>query len=179
MLVIYLRGLDCLTWTSFTLSFFSVTCPRGPPRAGCKFVRDSGPADPFTGTRHHSSEDSRHLTWLSSSEPNGRTPLPMLWLKAILLNLGIVSLLSNGVPLIICSPQYLGLLPLVLQKRGALGSPEFSLKLNSSDDYKITSFFLVGLSEHFEEILMWTSWPGKSMDVEYLYPWNLCCGSLY
>lgn len=69
MLVIYLKGLDSLIWTSFTLSFFSVTCPRGLPRAGCKSVHHRGPAGSFTGTRHRPSEDSRHLLgWAQVSQ---------------------------------------------------------------------------------------------------------------
>lgn len=102
-------------WFS-TLSFSSVTWPRGPPRAGCKSSHD-GTTNSFTGIRHCSRENSRHLTWMSAHEPNGRKPLPELWWKGVLFEYWCMacrfSVMENRIPPVICSSQCIGLLPLV------------------------------------------------------------------
>lgn len=65
-ILVFINACDVLEDVlDFQHSFSSVAWPRGLPRAGCNSFHD-GTIHSFTGIRHCSREDSRHLTWLSS-----------------------------------------------------------------------------------------------------------------
>lgn len=91
--MIYSRRFDCMILTSLKIQPFSCHLAQRSPRTRWKPCHESGPSESLAGIRHCSREDSRHLNWSGSNEPNGRRPLPCFDWKWYCLNIGIV---SNG-----------------------------------------------------------------------------------